>query len=223
MAATPRPRPFLQGGDAERQGLEAEKAHRSPVRTTARSRSTPEPDAQGNAKWVHFRLEVIEVQEEVYPGEFVTFWVYAPLGRAMGSAARLPSPTLRVQQGDRVMVTLYNTHYLPHTIHFHGMSQPAAMDGVPDMSQPWVKPGESFTYEFVAKEPGTYFYHCHVHEQVHVPMGLGGMFIVEPRRPARTTSRAWCRGQGASPCWARPRPRTTSANTRWSFWTSTIG
>ena len=140
-------------------------------------------DAEGNYRTVHFRLEVAEVQEEVYPGEFVTFWVYAPLGSTMGLPGRLPSPTLRVQQGDRVKVTLYNTHYLPHTIHFHGMSQPWEMDGVPDMPHPEIKPGENFTYEFIAKAAGTYWYHCHVQEQVHVPMGLSGMFIVEPRRP----------------------------------------
>ena len=173
---------FLQGGEAQRLALQAEKAP-IPGADDRAVEIDPEPDAQGNPKWVHFHLEVVEVQEEVYPGEYVTFWVYAPLGRAMASAARLPSPTLRVQQGETVRVTLYNTHYLPHTIHFHGMDQPAAMDGVPDMSQPWVKPGERFTYEFVPRQPGTYFYHCHVHEHVHVPMGLGGMIIVEPRRP----------------------------------------
>ena len=87
-------------------------------RTTPSSSGPPGPD--GNPSFVHFRLEIIEVQEEVYPGEFVTFWVYAPVGRAAGSPARVPSPTLRVQQGERVRVTLYNTHYLPHTIHLHG-------------------------------------------------------------------------------------------------------
>ena len=123
------------------------------------------------------------MQEEVYPGEFVTFWVYAPVGRTAGSPARVPSPTLRVQQGERVKITLYNTHYLPHTIHLHGLTQSYDMDGVPDMPRPEIMPGESFTYEFTARFPGTYFYHCHVHEHVHVPMGLAGMIIVEPRRP----------------------------------------
>ncbi|MFQ5765951.1 MAG: multicopper oxidase domain-containing protein, partial [Rhodospirillales bacterium] len=57
------------------------------------------------------------------------------------------------------------------------------MDGVPDITQPAVKPGESFTYEFVAKHPGTFFYHCHVQPDVHVPMGLAGMIVIEPNRP----------------------------------------
>ena len=175
-------RAFQAGGEIERLRLEAE---RMPIPGAADNAVElgSETDAEGNPTEVHFRLEIAEVQEEVYPGEYVTFWVFAPLGRSMGKPARLPSPTLRVQQGDRVKVTLYNTHYLPHTIHFHGLSQSWDMDGAPDMPHPAIGPGKSFTYEFIAKEAGTYFYHCHVHEHAHVPLGLGGMFIVEPRRP----------------------------------------
>ena len=173
---------YLRGGEAERSGLEAENA-RIEGADDAAVELGPEMDAQGNYKQVHFHLEIAEVQEEVYPGEFVTFWVYAPLGRSMSTSARLPSPTLRVQEGERVKVTLYNTHYLPHTIHFHGLPQSWDMDGMPGMPHPEVMPGEKFTYEFTAGAPGTYWYHCHVQEDVHVPMGLAGMFIVEPRRP----------------------------------------
>ncbi len=173
---------YLRGGEAERLGLEAQNARIQGAEDSAVELG-PEIDAQGNYTQVHFRLEIAEVQEEVYPGEFVTFWVYAPLGRSMSSPARLPSPTLRVQEGDRVKVTLYNTHYLPHTIHFHGLPQSWDMDGMPGMPHPEVMPGENFTYEFTAKAAGTYWYHCHVQEDVHVPMGLAGMFIVEPRRP----------------------------------------
>ena len=172
---------FLQGGEQERAGLEAENERIPGAAENAVELS--DIDGEGNYRTVQIRLEIAEVQEEVFPGEFVTFWVYAPLGSAMGSPARLPSPTLRVQQGDHVRITLYNTHYLPHTIHLHGMSQSWDMDGVPDMPLADVKPGENFTYDFVAKAAGTYWYHCHVQEQVHVPMGLAGMFIVEPRRP----------------------------------------
>ena len=140
-------------------------------------------DGDGDPDEVNIRLEVIEVQEEVYPGEFVTFWVFAPEGKGMIPEARTPSPTIRVEEGDRVRITLHNTHYFPHTIHLHGTIHPNAMDGVPDITQPAVKPGESFIYEFIAKNPGTHFYHCHVQPDVHVLMGLVGMLIIEPNRP----------------------------------------
>ena len=140
-------------------------------------------DGDGDPDEVDIRLEVIEVQEEVYPGEFVTFWVFAPEGQGMTPEARVPSPTIRVEENDRVRITLRNTHYFPHTIHLHGTIHPNAMDGVPDITQPAVKPGEAFTYEFIAKNPGTHFYHCHVQPDVHVLMGLVGMLIIEPNRP----------------------------------------
>ena len=140
-------------------------------------------DGDGDPDEVDIRLEIIEVQEEVYPGEFTTFWVFAPEGRGMAAQARAPSPTIRVEEGDRVRITLRNTHYFPHTIHLHGTIHPNAMDGVPDITQPAVNPGEAFTYEFIAKNPGTHFYHCHVQPDVHVLMGLVGMLVIEPNRP----------------------------------------
>ena len=139
-------------------------------------------DGDGDSDEVNIRLEIIEVEQEVFPGEFVTFWVFAPEGRGMTPVARVPSPTIRVEEGDRVRITLLNTHYFPHTIHLHGTIHPNEMDGVPDITQPAVKPGESFTYEFIAKNPGTHFYHCHVQPDVHVEMGLVGMLIIEPNR-----------------------------------------
>ncbi|NIR60944.1 MAG: multicopper oxidase domain-containing protein, partial [Gammaproteobacteria bacterium] len=68
------------------------------------------------------------------------------------------------------------------TIHLHGTIHPNAADGVPHITQTPVKPGESFAYEFVAENPGTHFYHCHVQPDVHVLMGLAGMLVIEPDR-----------------------------------------
>ena len=140
-------------------------------------------DGDGDPDEITIRLEVIEVTEEVYPGEFVKFWVFAPEGQGMTPVARLPSPTIRVEEGDRVRIILQNTHYFPHTIHLHGTIHPNAMDGVPVITQAAVKPGEYFSYKFMAKNPGTFFYHCHVQPDVHVPMGLAGMLIIAPNRP----------------------------------------
>ncbi len=114
-------------------------------------------DGDGDSDEVTIRLEVIEVQEEVYPGEFTTFWVFAPEGAGMTSVARVPSPTIRVEEGDRVRITLHNTHYFPHTIHLHGTIHSNALDGVPDITQEAVRPGDKFLYEFIAKNPGTHF------------------------------------------------------------------
>jgi FtsP/CotA-like multicopper oxidase with cupredoxin domain/Cu/Ag efflux protein CusF len=140
-------------------------------------------DGDGDADEIDIHLEVAEIQEEIYPGRVETFWVFAPEGQGMCSPARLPSPTIRVEVGDRVRIHLHNTHYLPHTIHLHGTIHPNAVDGVPEFTQRPVMPGETFTYEFVATQPGTFWYHCHVQPDVHVLMGLAGMLIIEPNRP----------------------------------------
>lgn len=140
-------------------------------------------DNDGDPDEINIRLEIVELQQEVYPGKFVTFWVFAPEGQGMAQTARAPSPTIRVEEGDRVRITLLNTHYFPHTIHLHGTIHPNAMDGVPDITQKPVNPGEAFVYDFIAKNPGTHFYHCHVQPDVHVMMGMVGMLIIEPNRP----------------------------------------
>ncbi|HKW92212.1 MAG TPA: multicopper oxidase domain-containing protein [Methylomirabilota bacterium] len=140
-------------------------------------------DGDGDPDEIEIHLEVDEIQEEVYPGKFETFWVFAPEGAGMCSPARVPSPTIRVEEGDHVRIYLHNTHYFPHTIHFHGTVHPNAMDGVPDITQAPVVPGKTFLYEFIARNPGTSWYHCHVQPDIHVMMGLVGMFIIEPNRP----------------------------------------
>jgi manganese oxidase len=173
---------YRRGGAVARDALEAELSP-IPGAVEYAVELGRDLDGDGDPDEIHFHLEVVEIQEEVYPGEFVNFWVFAPLGNATGSAARLPSPTLRVEEGDHVAITLYNTHYLPHTIHLHGTSQPNNMDGVPHMTQHEVPPGKSFTYRFIAGPPGTFWYHCHVQDHIHPLMGLAGMFIIEPNRP----------------------------------------
>ncbi len=91
-------------------------------------------DGDGDPDEVDIRLEVIEVRQEVYPGEVVTFWVFAPEGAGMTTVARAPSPTIRVEKGDRVRIILQNTHYFQHTIQAHLTIHPNAIDGVPDIN-----------------------------------------------------------------------------------------
>lgn len=114
---------------------------------------------------------------EVAPGVFFEAWTYN---------GRVPGPTIRAIQGDRIRVELVNASPHPHTIHFHGF-HPAAMDGVPGVGE--AAPGEVFTYDFVAAPFGTHLYHCHSLPLAnHIHRGLYGAFIVDPpggRPPAR--------------------------------------
>lgn len=168
-------------------------------------------DGDGDPDEIHIRLEVVELNGrspdhpepvpafEVAPGITPGLWVFAPKSRGMSTVnfesnvanrlLRLPAPAIRVEQGDRVLVTLENTHYLPHTIHFHGVDHPFRTadgdgnDGVPVFSEHPTEPGASKTYELTPRQAGTSFYHCHVQPHTHILMGLQGLFIVEENRP----------------------------------------
>lgn len=159
-------------------------------------------DDDGDPDVIEITLEIHGINEhnetdlthEIAPGVNPAFWTFAPKTRGMvreGSSAetaiRMPSPPLRVEQGDTVRITVENTHYFPHTLHLHGADHPFEVDGggndgVPQTSEKPILPGESRTYEFEPRSPGTMFYHCHVVPDVHVMMGLNGMLVVEENR-----------------------------------------
>jgi FtsP/CotA-like multicopper oxidase with cupredoxin domain/plastocyanin len=119
-----------------------------------------------------FELKAQHVNWEVVPGEFVD---------AYGYNGQVPGPVLRVQEGDRMRVNFTNELPEPTVMHFHGNRLPNAMDGVPDVTQPVVAPGETYSYEFVAEPAGTFIYHTHHNSAVQEPKGLYGMFLIEPK------------------------------------------
>ncbi len=121
--------------------------------------------------------------QRIAPGIDLPVWVFAPDLGGMEPTARFPSPTIRVEQGDRVKIILKNTHYFPHTLHLDGVLKPNNMDGVSGVTQLAVQPGESFSYEFVAQNPGTHWYHGGVQNPLNTLMGLYGMFIIEEEGP----------------------------------------
>lgn len=93
----------------------------------------------------------------------------------------VPGKEIRVQEGDFVKIHLTNKLDVPVTIHWHGVILPNKMDGVPDVTQEAVQPGERFTYEFSADDAGTFWYHSHKHSSKQVDKGLYGAFIVEDK------------------------------------------
>ena len=96
----------------------------------------------------------------------------------------VPGPELRVTQGDRVRVTLVNQLPDPTSIHWHGIRVPGAEDGVAGITQDAVPSGRSYTYEFIANDAGTFWYHSHQDASNQVPRGLLGAITVAPRAAA---------------------------------------
>ena len=116
-----------------------------------------------------FELTASEIDWEVEPGKTV---------KAMAYNGMVPGPTLELADGDNLRIVLHNEMTQSTTIHFHGLRTPNSMDGVPDITQPPVKPGQSFTYEFTAHGPAVAMYHSHHNAQVQVPNGLAGTILV---------------------------------------------
>lgn len=88
---------------------------------------------------------------------------------------RVPGPTLRAKEGERVRVVFLNQGGHAHTMHFHGIHA-AAMDGI----RP-VRHNTAMIYEFDAVPYGLHLYHCHIAPVTrHLSKGLHGMFIIDP-------------------------------------------
>lgn len=103
---------------------------------------------------------------------------------AMTYNETVPGTTIRVTEGDRVRVKLENQLNEPTTIHWHGVPLDNPNDGVPGVTQNAVRPKESFTYDFIAKTPGTYMYHSHQKAVEQVDKGMYGVLIVDPKQPS---------------------------------------
>jgi FtsP/CotA-like multicopper oxidase with cupredoxin domain len=109
---------------------------------------------------------------EVMPGLEFAAWTYN---------GRIPGPTIRVNEGDRVRVELLNASDHAHSIHFHGV-HPGNMDGVFDAQSGVVAPSGKYVYEFDAEPFGLHLYHCHTAPLAkHIAKGLYGAFIVDPK------------------------------------------
>ena len=95
----------------------------------------------------------------------------------------VPGPTLRVRQGEPVRIVVENRLAEDTTVHWHGIRLPIAMDGVPGLTQPPIRPGESFIYEFTPPDAGTFWYHPHADSLQQLGRGLAGALIVEETEP----------------------------------------
>ena len=107
-----------------------------------------------------------------------------PPVKALGYNGQWPGPTIRVNQGDKVRAIFKNN--LPETtgVHFHGVEfDDFFQDGVPFVTQKPIIPGEEYTYEFTAVNPGSLMYHSHHNATDQVGRGLLGAFIVDPPEP----------------------------------------
>ena len=145
-----------------------EVAHAFPAATKGTGGGLMEPKLLSDGT-KQFDLTASIVDWEVEPGKLVKAWTYNGV---------VPAPTIKVNVGDKIKMVLKNDLPESTVIHLHGVQVPNSMDGVPPYTQPPVKPGASFTYEFTAKAPAVGIYHSHHDAQIQVPNGLFGAFLI---------------------------------------------
>jgi manganese oxidase len=121
-----------------------------------------------------FHLVAEAVTREIAPGMKAHLWGYN---------GQSPGPTIEVAEGDRVRMFVTNRLPEPTSIHWHGQRLPNGMDGVSGLTQPSIKPGQTYVYEFTAQRSGTFMYHPHADDMTQMAMGMMGFWVTHPRDP----------------------------------------
>jgi FtsP/CotA-like multicopper oxidase with cupredoxin domain len=105
--------------------------------------------------------------------------------RMLSYNGSIPGPTLRADQGSEIIVNVTNeTDDLETTVHWHGLRLQNRYDGVPEETQAPIAPGGTFTYKLQFPDPGLYWYHPHIREDIAQEMGLYAPIVVEPSEPS---------------------------------------
>ena len=106
------------------------------------------------------------------------FKVDGRAGHAITVNGTVPAPLVRLKEGQQVRLSVTNNLDEDTSIHWHGLLLPFEMDGVPGVSFPGIKPGETFNYEFKVRQAGTYWYHSH--SGLQEQMGHYGPIVIDP-------------------------------------------
>jgi len=116
-------------------------------------------------------ITAVDKEIEIAPGVKFSAWTYD---------GRVPGPSIRCVEGDRVRIVFSNGGSHPHTMHFHGIHG-ARVDGVPGVGDGMINPGGRTVYEFDAFPYGCHLYHCHSTPlKRHIHKGLYGAFVIDP-------------------------------------------
>ncbi len=121
-----------------------------------------------------FHLFCQQANHEVMPGKTIECYTYNGL---------LPGPILRVKEGQLVRIIVHNQLATSTSFNMHGMALPESVNGFPNAESGLIKPKQTYVYQFVAKNIGTYWYHPQVIHADQKVKGMYGVFIVDPDGP----------------------------------------
>ena len=111
-------------------------------------------------------------------GKF-SFPIGGRTAHAVGVNGTVPAPLIRFREGDEITLRVHNHLMKDTSIHWHGLLVPFQMDGVPGVTFPGIKPGETFAYKFAVPQSGTYWYHSH--SGLQEQLGHYGPLIIDPK------------------------------------------
>jgi FtsP/CotA-like multicopper oxidase with cupredoxin domain len=132
----------------------------------------PGAPSDEEVEYREFDMDIRLAEHEILPGVKVHFFAFN---------GQVPGPEFHVTEGEWIKVNFTNHTEEMHTIHWHGLTVPYTMDGVPMVTQDPVHPGHTFVYRFQAKPGGTRWYHCHWGTPLHAYHAMHGAFVIHKR------------------------------------------
>ncbi len=129
---------------------------------------------QANAK--EFHLFARETGWDTYSGSNV---------HCLSYNGKIPGPPIVIQEGEFVKIVLHNQLKVSTSLQFHGIVVPHSVGGIPRTGQGLVEPGQAFAFQFVARQPGTFWYHPQLIHPNQKQLGLYGPIVVQPKLKSR--------------------------------------
>ncbi|MBP7819350.1 multicopper oxidase domain-containing protein, partial [Candidatus Gracilibacteria bacterium] len=123
------------------------------------------------------KTEIVELQDGDYyelKASYVTKEIAGQKQVMLAYNYQIPGPILKIEEGASVTVELVNQTDISTTLHSHGIRTTNKYDGTPGLTQPAIKPGESFEYKLTFPDPGVFWYHPHLREDYTQERGLYG-------------------------------------------------
>ncbi|MFY7853103.1 MAG: multicopper oxidase domain-containing protein, partial [Brevundimonas sp.] len=100
--------------------------------------------AQSGSQGLRADLPTLEGQDVRLSVGHSPFTVGGRTGHAITVNGTLPAPLIRLREGQTARLSVTNTLDEDTSIHWHGVLLPFQMDGVPGVSFPGIRPGETF-------------------------------------------------------------------------------
>jgi CopA family copper-resistance protein len=133
----------------------------------------------GTVKTISNPVSPRTVRYDLYVADTIVNYGGKPK-RAIAVNGSIPMPTLTFTEGDTAEIYVHNKLKEETSLHWHGLFLPNRYDGVPNLTQMPIMPGETYLYKFPIKQHGTHWYHSHTGLQEQI--GMYGAFIMNKRK-----------------------------------------